>query len=199
MRMPLGRFWFVLFVLCLGLAGIGAGAVLLNDAQRPPLAEPGPIDITGEPSIFLFENAKGNPVGLADFRGKAILLNVWATWCAPCRKEMPALDRLQAELGGPDFEVVALSVDRNGLDAVRPFFAEIGIENLDIYLDQPAAAMKALGVVGLPTTLLIDGNGRELQRWLGPKEWDSPELVGEIRDHLGPAEAPLRSNAAWQR
>lgn len=131
-----------------------------------------------------FENAQGETVSLADFRGKAILLNVWATWCAPCRVEMPSLDRLQTAMGSSQFEVVPLSIDRTGLDAVRPFFAEIGIEKLDIYLDKPAAIMGSAGILGLPTTILIDDKGRELQRWVGPKEWDDAEAVAEIRGFL---------------
>ncbi|MCF1506005.1 TlpA family protein disulfide reductase [Afifella sp. H1R] len=189
MRMTRGRLWLVLLIICLGLAGAGAGTLLLN-AETSGAA--------GAIADLTFEDSEGNSVSLADFRGKAVLLNVWATWCPPCREEMPSLDRLQAELGGPDFEVVPLSIDRNGLDAVRPFFAEIGIENLDIYLDQPAASMKALNVLGLPTTLLIDSSGRELQRWAGPKEWDSPEVIAEIRGYLDPTDTSSRSGTASQ-
>lgn len=137
-----------------------------------------------------FENAQRKTVSLADFQGKAILLNVWATWCAPCRKEMPSLDRLQATMGSSQFEVVALSIDRTGLDVVTPFFTEIGIKNLDIYLDKPAAVMRRAAVIGLPTTLLIDGQGRELHRWVGPKEWDSAEAIEEIRGYLGGGASP---------
>ena len=128
-----------------------------------------------------FEDGDGNEKTLADFRGKAVLLNVWATWCVPCREEMPTLDRLQTELGGPNFEVVTLSIDRAGPDAVKKFFSEIGIENLAIHMDSSAKSMFALGVVGLPTTILIDGEGRELGRLVGPAEWDSPEMVEFIR------------------
>src|SRR3546814_10909898 len=98
---------------------------------------------------------------------------------------MPTLDRLQAMLGGPDFEIVALSIDRGGLEAVRAFFAEIGIKSLRIYLDQPGASMRALGVLGVPTTLLINREGREVGRLSGPAEWDSPEAVDQIgRAHV---------------
>ncbi|MCK5932206.1 TlpA family protein disulfide reductase [Jiella pacifica] len=187
MRMTRGRLLFALLVICLGLAG--AGTLLLK--AEPSGATRTVADLT-------FENSEGNSVSLADFRGQAVLLNIWATWCPPCREEMPSLDRLQAELGGPDFEVVPLSIDRNGLDAVRPFFAEIGIENLDIYLDRPADSMKALNVLGLPTTLLIDSNGRELQRWAGPKEWDSPEVIAEIRGYLDLTDASSRSDTVSQ-
>jgi thiol-disulfide isomerase/thioredoxin len=131
-----------------------------------------------------FEDGEGNENTLADFRGRTVLLNVWATWCVPCREEMPTLDRLQAELGGPGFEVVALSIDRAGPDAVREFYSEIGIENLALHIDPSARAMFALGVVGLPTTILIDREGNELGRLVGPAEWDSPEMTEFMRSTI---------------
>jgi thiol-disulfide isomerase/thioredoxin len=118
-----------------------------------------------------FEDADGHSRSLADFGGKVVLLNIWATWCVPCRKEMPTLDRLQARLGGSDFEVVALSIDRH-VDAVRKFFAEVEIQKLAMYLDGSAKATYELGAVGLPTTLLLDREGREIGRLIGPAEWD---------------------------
>ena len=126
-----------------------------------------------------FEDADGHSRSLADFGGKVVLLNIWATWCVPCRKEMPTLDRLQGSLGGSDFEVVALSIDRH-VDAVRKFFAEVGIQKLAMYLDGSAKATRELGAVGLPTTLLLDREGREIGRLIGPAEWDSPDIVAFI-------------------
>jgi thiol-disulfide isomerase/thioredoxin len=131
-----------------------------------------------------FENDQGEALSLADFRGKLVLLNIWATWCAPCRREMPTLERLQAELGGPDFEVVALSLDRKGLSVVQVFYAELGLETLPIYVDASGEAQRALSVLGLPTTLLLDRDGNEIGRLLGPAEWDSPEMVGFFREYL---------------
>ena len=132
-----------------------------------------------------FEAADGETMTLSAFRGKVVLLNVWATWCAPCRKEMPALDRLADKLGDSEFEVVALSIDRAGMDPIRSFYDKTGIRNLRIYLDQDSAAMAALGITGVPTTLLIDTEGREIRRWVGPVEWDSPEIVELIRSQTG--------------
>lgn len=131
-----------------------------------------------------FVDGDGRPLTLADFRGKVVLLNIWATWCVPCREEMPTLDRLQAELGGPDFAVVALSIDRAGAKAVHEFYEEIGIRHLGLYVDSSGKASRDVGVVGLPTTLLVDREGRELGRLIGPAEWDSPEAVTFIRRHL---------------
>jgi thiol-disulfide isomerase/thioredoxin len=123
-----------------------------------------------------FRDERGQVRTLADFNGKVVLLNLWATWCVPCREEMAALDRLQAALGGPDFEVVPLSMDR-ALDAVKKFYAETGVHNVGIFLDTSGQAVRALGAVGLPTTLLIDRTGRELGRIVGPAEWDAPQMV----------------------
>ena len=131
-----------------------------------------------------FENGQGEAMSLADFRGKVVLLNSWATWCAPCRREMPTLERLQAELGGPEFEVVALSLDRKGLPAVKEFYEELGLQELATYVDESGAAQRALSVLGLPTTLLLDRDGNEIGRLLGPTEWDSPEMVSFIRGYV---------------
>ena len=139
-------------------------------------AEPRPL------AELAFEDGDGNARSLADFANRVVLLNLWATWCGPCREEMPTLDRLQAELGGPEFTVVALSIDRAGLDVVRAFFDEIGIESLELYIDATGAATYTLGAVGLPTTLLIDRDGREVGRLVGPASWDAPEMIEFIRD-----------------
>ena len=141
-----------------------------------------------------FEDGNGKPVTLADFRGKVVLLNIWATWCTPCRREMPTLDRLQARLGGPDFEVVALSIDRAGIEVVTKFYAEIGVRHLAKYIDESSKAAPQLNAVGLPTTLLIDRGGREIGRRVGPAEWDTPEMVAFFRQHLS-----RDSGALWLR
>lgn len=127
-----------------------------------------------------FEDATGTRRTLADFRGRHVLLNVWATWCLPCREEMPSLERLQMKLGGPRFTVLALSVDSGGVEAVRRFYAELGLKALDIFVDRSLQANSALRIVGLPSTVLIDGEGREIARHIGPAEWDSAPLVESI-------------------
>ena len=131
-----------------------------------------------------FENGQGEAMSLADFRGKVVLLNIWATWCAPCRREMPTLERLQADLGGPDFEVVALSIDRQGRQVVEDFYRELGLRQLRIYIDSSGKAPRELSAPGVPTTLLIDREGKEVGRLLGPAEWDSPEMVAFIRGQI---------------
>lgn len=133
---------------------------------RPPTASPAgfaftPLDEPRPLPELRFVDGDGRPMTLTDFRGKVALLNVWATWCGPCREEMPTLDRLQAALGGPGFQVVPLSIDRAGLDAVRKFYDETGIAHLGRYVDGSGKASRDLGVVGLPTTLLLDRAGRD--------------------------------------
>jgi thiol-disulfide isomerase/thioredoxin len=117
----------------------------------------------------------------ADLKGRVVLLNLWATWCVPCLKEMPGLDRLQKELGSDKFEVVALSVDRAGPDAAKKFLDKIKVQNLKLYADASAKAAISLKAVGMPTTLLLNTKGEEIGRLIGPAEWDSADakkLIG---------------------
>ena len=137
-----------------------------------------------------FADAKGMPTSLAAFRGKVVLLNVWATWCPPCRKEMPTLDRLQAALGGSDFAVVALSIDQGDTSVVQAFFMQTGIKHLHPFVDTFGEAMGSLAAGGIPLTLLIDRDGREIGRKLGPAEWDHPQMLELIRGYLGAAATP---------
>lgn len=124
-----------------------------------------------------FEDATGAKRSLADFKGRYVLLNLWATWCAPCRHEMPSLDRLQARLGSKDFEVVALSVDRQGVVPSKKFLDDIKVEKLALYVDSTSKSLGALRATGLPTTILIDREGREVGRLAGPAEWDGADAM----------------------
>lgn len=135
-----------------------------------------------------FVDAKGQKRTLADFRGKVVLLNVWATWCEPCRQEMPALDRLQAGLGGPGFQVVALSVDQQGAQIGQRFFREVGVKSLEFFIDPSARAAFRLDAPGLPVSLLIDRQGREVGRKLGAAQWDSAQVVEDLRRRIARAE-----------
>lgn len=129
-------------------------------------------------------DGRGRELTLVSFKGQTLLLNIWATWCVPCREEMPALDRLQAKLGGHDFRVVALSIDRGGLPVVKDFYEELGLQALGIYVDPSGNAASKVGAVGIPTTLLVDRNGREVARAVGPAEWDSSEVVQFMWEYL---------------
>jgi thiol-disulfide isomerase/thioredoxin len=128
-----------------------------------------------------FAAADGAPARLSDFKGKTTLLNLWATWCVPCRQEMPALDRLKGKLGSRDFTVVAVNIDTAKLDRPKAFLNEIGVKNLSFYADNTAdifQTLKADGkALGLPTTILVDENGCDLGVMAGPAQWDSPDAL----------------------
>jgi thiol-disulfide isomerase/thioredoxin len=182
-----------------GLAAVyGIGAAQRNPAEavcRPaaelakrlaPLArgEVAAVGIASEPRPLpdlAFMDANGKPRTLADFRGRTVLLNLWATWCVPCRKEMPALDALQAKLGDETFEVVAVNIDTRNLDKPKAWLEEAGVRKLGYYADSSAKVfqdLKAAGkAFGMPTTLLIDPNGCELGALAGPAEWASDDAV----------------------
>ncbi len=131
--------------------------------------------------VFSFLDKDGKERTLADWRGRVVLLNLWATWCLPCRKEMPALDRLQAELGSETFEVVAVSVDRTGLEGARKFLDGIKVSRLALYADPTVRLTSTLKSIGMPATLLLNKEGREIGRLVGPAEWDSPEAKALIK------------------
>ena len=128
-----------------------------------------------------FRDLHGNPLTLADYSGKVVLLNIWATWCPPCRAEMPSLDRLAGAMAGPDFAVIALSTDRGGPERVAQFFDDMQIENLDVMLDRSGNFARQAGVLGLPATLILDRQGREIGRILGDTDWDSLEARAILR------------------
>src|SRR5665213_4498005 len=112
--------------------------------------------------------------------GRPVLVNLWATWCGPCIEEMPSLGRLQAQLGG-DLAILAISEDRSGAAAVEPFLARVAVGDLAVYLDATDAAIKAFGVQGLPTTLLIGRDGKVAFKLEGAADWDSPAMVARLR------------------
>jgi len=141
------------------------------------------------PPAISFAAADGQPKSLADFKGKTILVNLWATWCVPCRQEMPALDKLQAELGGDDFQVVAINVDTRNPDKPKAWLQENGIRNLAYYADPAGKLLQVLQksghVVGLPTTFVVDASGCEIALLKGPAEWASPDALAFMKTALG--------------
>ena len=114
-----------------------------------------------------------------------VVLNVWATWCAPCRQEMPSLDRLKAALGGDKFDVLAISTDRGGIDKSAAFLAEVGATRLETLHQGEMRLNGVLRIIGMPTTLLIDAEGREIGRLIGPAEWDSAEAQALMKAAIG--------------
>ena len=143
-----------------------------------PSSEPFPA-----PSVTLTDTA-GSEVGLSDFRGKLVVLNLWATWCEPCLREMPSLERLQTRFGDR-IAVLAVSEDRGGAKIVTPFIAKLGLESVKIYLDPKSTVERAFKVQGLPTSFLIDRQSRILGRVEGAAEWDAPKLLGVLKSFLG--------------
>ncbi|MEO8650875.1 MAG: TlpA disulfide reductase family protein [Hyphomicrobiaceae bacterium] len=131
-----------------------------------------------------FVDATGKERTLEDWKGKVVLLNLWATWCLPCRKEMPGLDRLQGELGSDKFEVVAVSVDRTGTTGAKKFLDQIKVEKLAVLADPTARMATTLRAIGMPASLLLDTEGREIGRMVGPAEWDTAEAKALIKAAL---------------
>ena len=131
-----------------------------------------------------FTDAAGAEHKFGEWKGKVVLVNLWATWCAPCKREMPSLNRLQAKLGGTDFTVLPISLDRNGPDKPGKYLAASKLDNLPLYLDSPNALLQTLAAPGLPLSVLLDKEGREIARMAGPAEWDSAEAETIIRDAI---------------
>jgi len=124
----------------------------------------------------------GQRASIDEFKGRIVLVNFWATWCAPCIREMPSLVRLQTARGGKDFTVIALSQDFTGWKAVAPFLARHDLSALPVYVDEKTAIARELGIQGLPTSVLLDREGRELGRLPGDADWDTPEALAVV-DH----------------
>ena len=148
-----------------------AGAMARFKPARPPKPMP---DLE-------FLDANDNPLRLADFTGQARLINLWATWCAPCVKEMPSLDRLQAEVDKDKFVVLPLSLDGPSRPKVAPFYVDKKLSHLGVYFDKGRKAMQALDVSILPTSILVDAQGRELGRLEGEADWEKPEALALMK------------------
>jgi thiol-disulfide isomerase/thioredoxin len=142
-----------------------------------------------------FDDAEGKPKKLSDWRGRTVLVNLWATWCVPCRREMPALDALQAKLGGPNFEVVAVNIDTRDPGKPKNFLKDANLTRLSYFTDQKAKVfqdLKSVGrALGMPTSVLVDGQGCEIATIAGPAEWASDDAVKLISAALKPATAGL--------
>lgn len=183
--------WLAVFALLGGLA-----LLLWSWSVQTPMTNREPPVFSGEFHQFIpsrdprpapqtpFTTDQGRSVTLADWRGRVVLVNFWATWCIPCVKEMAALDRLQAALGGEGLTVLALSQDRGGMDIVRPFYDKLGLANLGAYLDPQGVVARGFAVSALPVSVVVDRQGREVGRLLGPAEWDSPQALALLRHYL---------------
>jgi thiol-disulfide isomerase/thioredoxin len=140
-----------------------------------------------------FNDADGQPKKLSDWRGKTVLVNLWATWCVPCRKEMPALEGLQTKLGGPDFQVVAINIDTRDPEKPKDFLKAANLTRLGYFYDQNAKVfqeLKAIGrALGMPTSVLVDAQGCEIGTIAGPAQWDSDDAVKLIQAAVKPSAA----------
>jgi thiol-disulfide isomerase/thioredoxin len=194
--------------LAVGLAGVYGIATLTGNAGGDPACRPA-VELAKKVAPFAhgevaavnvaksplkvpdlaFRDAAGKPLTLADFRGRTVLLNLWATWCVPCRKEMPTLDALQGALGSKDFQVVAVNIDTRDPNKPKRFLKDIGVQKLAYYADPTAKAyqdLKAIGrAFGMPTTMLVDHQGCEIGTIAGPADWASPDAVKLIKAALG--------------
>lgn len=127
-----------------------------------------------------FQRLDGSATDLASFRGQAVLVTIWATWCWSCREEMPALARLHRGLDGRPPAVLALSVDRDGAEVVEPLMDQLDVKDLPVYLDPTGASVRRLSISGLPTTILFGPDGSERGRWFGVRAWDEKPMMDEI-------------------
>jgi thiol-disulfide isomerase/thioredoxin len=170
-------FGTALFVLLLALSAATADAENLRLGEFIPVSPPQPA-----PQVA-FTDAEGRPASLADFAGTPTLVNLWATWCQPCLKEMPSLERMQAKLAGR-LTVAAVSQDRAGDKVVNPFVAEQKLQGLKIYLDPKGDVARAFEVRGLPTSIVLDRAGRVVGKVEGPAEWDSDKMLAVVAPFL---------------
>ena len=161
------------------IAPFARGEVAAVNVAKSPLRVP----------TLAFQDSAGKPLTLEHWRGRTVLLNLWATWCVPCRKEMPALDALEQRLGGPLFEVVTINIDTRDAEKPRAWLSEVGVQKLAYFADPTARVfqdLKAVGrAFGMPTTLLIDPHGCEIATIAGPAEWASEDAIKLIQAALG--------------
>ncbi|MFP4002979.1 MAG: TlpA disulfide reductase family protein [Alphaproteobacteria bacterium] len=178
-------------------AGILAIIVMLGLSMMPSADDPAKnlargavaafefADPPQDPPDTPFTNAEGEEVRLADFKGKVVLVNLWATWCAPCKVEMPTLDALQAELGSEDFQVVAISMDRGGPEQARAFLERQNLDNIALYMEPTGRMLGKFAVRGLPFTFLLNREARLIGYLAGPAEWDTPEAKALVKYYIG--------------
>ena len=161
------------------VAPFARGEVAAVNVAKSPLKVP----------ALTFQDAGGKPLTLEHWRGRTVLLNLWATWCVPCRQEMPALDELEHRLGGPAFEVVAINIDTRDASKPKEWLKEAGVQKLSYFADPTARTfqdLKAVGrAFGMPITLLIDPQGCEIASIAGPAEWASEDAIKLIQAALG--------------
>ena len=184
----------IMMILLLPSSGYGSAAevetdspdrTILGEFIRSPQPSPAPA--------ITFSEMTGDTVPLSDFRGKLLVVNLWATWCAPCLREMPSLDRLQSQFGDR-LAVLAVSEDRGGSKTVEPFITKLGLKSVEFFVDPKSEVGHALKVRGLPTSVLIDREGKVLGRVEGAADWNSPKMLGII-EPLATADSLVKTSS----
>ncbi len=186
-----GRVLRVLAVVLLSVL-VAESAVATHSATEPSDGTVRSFQKVSPPRVvadFSFYDSEGRVVRFSDFRGKVVLLNLWATWCPPCIREMPALDRLQGRLGGDSFMVLSLSLDRVGRKTVEKFFRRLKIRNLSLFVDPGHATSAAFPIDVLPATFVLDREGRMVSFLRSFADWDAPEAEEMIRTHLAASDS----------
>jgi thiol-disulfide isomerase/thioredoxin len=175
---------FASLLLLISVAGSSAAEDSPSVPERTRLGEFIPASPLLPAPAISFVDLAGNTVSLSEFTGKIVLVNLWATWCEPCLREMPSLERVQSRLGDK-IAVVAISEDHGGSKTVDPFIDKLGLKSVKVYLDPKSAIERAFKVRGLPTSFLIDRKGMVLGRVEGAAEWDAPKLLEVLKSFLG--------------
>ena len=178
--------WTVAAALVFLLVAPALGAADEGEADMPDRTKLGEFVPSSQPftaPAISLADTNGHSVELSELRGKLVLVNLWATWCEPCLREMPSLERLQSRLG-ERIAVLAVSEDRGGNKTVEPFIAKLGLKSVKIYIDPKSEVGHAFGARGLPTSFLIDREGNVLGRVEGAAEWDSPKILGVLEPLL---------------
>jgi len=158
-----------------GLEGLNRGAMAAFLVRKKPMVIP---DVA-------FKDASGKIRNISEWKNKVVLLNLWATWCAPCRREMPDIEKLKTTLGGSDFDVVAVSIDKGAISRPKRFFDQVGVKALELFQDSSTKINADLRAFGMPTTLLINRDGHEIGRLIGPAKWDGPDALRLIKAAIG--------------
>jgi thiol-disulfide isomerase/thioredoxin len=187
--------WLVVYT---GLV-LGANTAGAADLQALRVGEMRTLVVHAAPQPIatgIFETPTGQQHTLADWNGLVVVLNFWATWCPPCRKEMPGLNALQEAYGADGLAVLPVATGRNSLDGIQRFYAEAGIDSLPILIDVRSGLARASGVIGLPVTLVIDRNGQEVARLTGEADWNGPDARRVIESLLAEAEQMPRALTA---
>ena len=161
------------------LVALGAVVALTACTKKEAAKAPGPLQENSPAPAITVNSLNGKPLNLSDLKGKVVILNFWATWCPPCREEIPSMMKLNSAMAGKPFQMVAVSIDEGGQPAIESFFKTSGF-SLPAYTDPDNRAAKAYGITGVPETFVIDKNGILLKKVIGPMTWDSPDVLSYL-------------------